>query len=287
MDQVWTNVDDHTTYPKVSVSELRSLLRCTKQHDYGYRQGLVPAVTPGYFVKGTYLHRLMQHTLTAVKHGIPVSAATSISAAREEVIAKHGTMVVGTDEVEQVDEQFRSYLKGTSFDDVEVLGVEQEFYADLGWRNADGVPVLAHGIVDADVRIGNDRWVAEHKTAGRAWSQGQFAFDYQSRLYSAAIHALTGEFPMGTIFNFFYPKRWEVKQVYTTPEESELLLAEINGALLLRDSELIVRQPHWGCNDCGFKHLCHAELTGNDASYIRTQQFTVDQGKADRFNQED
>jgi hypothetical protein len=282
MSHPWSNVDDPTTYSKVSVSELRSLLRCSKQHDYAYRQGLVPAVTAGYFVKGKYLHRLMQHALDTLMDGFAPEPAVSIAVAREQIAAEHGSLSLGTTEIEEVDEQFRNYLANTSFSGVKVLEVEREFYADLGLDDGEGA-VLLHGVIDGLVRIGDDLWLVEHKTAGRAWSQGQFAFDYQSRLYTAAVERLMGERPLGTIFNFFYPKRWEVKQVYTTPEESSLLLREIDEALAYRRGKFIIRQPVFGCNDCSYRHLCHAELTGAEDGYIRANQFTVDADKVARF----
>ena len=55
-----SNIDNPETYPRISVTELRDLLRCTKKHDYAYRQGLKPLATPGYFGKGRYLHALME-----------------------------------------------------------------------------------------------------------------------------------------------------------------------------------------------------------------------------------
>ena len=297
MDQVWTNIDNPETYPKVSVSELRSLLRCTKQHDYAYRQGLVPVSTAGYFVKGKYLHRLMQIDLDLERQGILADPGEVIGQARADIIAEHGTLAVGTTEFEEVDEQLRSYLRETDFNDTEILEVEREFYADIGLRFSDirdgftvaETPVLLHGVIDALVRVNGDLWLVEHKTAGRAWSQGQFAFDYQSKLYTAAVTALGLEAPAGTIFNFFYPKRWETKLVYTTSTEVDLLLEEIQKAVELRDGlgSPLVRQPHWGCNDCGFRALCHSELIGTDAGYIRSTEFTVDQDKVDRFTQED
>jgi len=291
MSEAWTNVpDDPTTYPKISVTELRDLLRCTKKHDYAYRQGLRPAVSPSYFGKGRYLHGLEEARLTSYAQGTPLTTISEIGNAaladmRRQRAEGDPSATVGEPDRLEINGVYADYLKQVDMTGVEVLSVEREFFADVGLRSA-GAPVLLHGFMDALISFDNQVWLIEHKTAGRAWSQGNFVFDYQSRLYTSAVEALGADRPVGTSFNFFYPKRWETKQVYVTPEESQLLLAEVQKAIDYRDSQMIVRQPHWGCNDCSFRTLCHAELSGGDSEYTRKTEFTVDQDKVDRFTEE-
>ena len=296
MAELWTNVTQPEAHPKISISELRSLLRCTAQHDYAYRQGLTPRETPGYFLKGTYLHELQAAFWASVQRGEPLTAAECVNAALQ-AMAEDREPPSPSDAAE-VNDVFRAWHDDTvhRVSDYEVLAVEQEFLLDIGLQHVtvlvDGgharMPVLLHGIVDLVVRDSQGLvWVVEHKTAGRAWSQGNYLFDLQSRLYPLAVEEYLAELVAGTQFQFFYPKRYEVKLV--SPDAADIVgfVNLVNGAIDLRESGIIVPQPHWGCNDCSFKALCHAELTRNDSGeYIRDQQYTVDQDRVDRFSEE-
>lgn len=293
-----SNVEDPASYPRISVTELRDLLRCTKKHDYAYRQGLKPISTPGYFGKGRYLHAVMEALYLQLQSRVsgedtpPTNGgALSTAALAAMALARESgdpSAIVAEPDRQEIDAVVASYLSELDTSDlVDVPMVEQAFYADIGLVNADGVPVLLYGFIDAVVETAAGQFLVEHKTAGRAWSQGQFIFDYQTRLYSRAVEVITGVRPIGTLFNFFYPKRHETKLVYVTPEESDLLIEEVQRAVYLREEGRIVRQPHWGCNDCGFKNLCHQELIGADSTYTRENEYIVDQDKVDRFTQED
>lgn len=290
----WSNVPAPTTHQRVSVTEIRDLLRCTKKHDYAYRQGLRPATTPSYFGKGRYLHGLEEVRLRSYMNGNPITDVSTLGKqVLENMRAKREegdpSATVGEPDRVEVNKIYADYLTQVDMTGVTVKGVEVEFYADVGWRDSTDQPVLLYGFIDALLERDEQTWLIEHKTAGRAWSQGQFAFDYQTRLYSAAIDALSNgtQLPVGTLFNFFYPKRWETKMVFVTPDESRRLLDEVQLAINLRDSGIIVRQPHWGCQDCSFRNLCHAELIGADSTTIRQHEFTVDADKVARFAEED
>jgi hypothetical protein len=68
----------------------------------------------------------------------------------------------------------------------------------------------------------------------------------------------------------------DIKQVYIRDGHMAMVLAEAQAAIHLRDTGSIVRQPHWGCPDCGFRTVCSVELLGDDATIIRDTQFRVD-----------
>lgn len=281
-----TNIEGEATQ-KLSISELTSLLRCSKQHDYAYRQGLQQQTEPGYFTKGKYAHQLLAEYLTLFKQGEDVRDVEALSQnvlmqaalARKEATAEGRLPEAPVDEPSrlEINKVVGDYLSTLSMDGIEVVAVEQEFAADVGLNG-----VALHGFIDAVLRRDDELWVVEHKTASRAWSQSQFQFAYQPKVYAKAWLALTGELPDGILYNFFYPKRHETKALYTSEAEIDLLMLELRAALALRDSELIVRQPHWGCNDCRFRELCYAELSGTPNS-IREDQFVVDPARVERF----
>jgi hypothetical protein len=278
-----SNVEAPQSHSKISYSELTTLLRCSQKHSYAYRQGLISVRPPSYFSKGKLLHEAMATWLSRAHdtYWTPASLWNSALARFQE----NGEQLPPESDIEQIRSQFISFVKQADMTGIEVLGVEEEFYADLGWR-INGEPVLLHGVFDTrlrDVDTG-ETWVVEHKTAGRAWSESQFTFDFQGPLYIEAVEALTGERPIGLTYNMFLPKAWNQQQRFVTPSESAGVLAEVQKALELRESGIILRQPHWACADCSaYKSLCSTELLGGDSSHLRQNLYVVDEEKAARF----
>jgi hypothetical protein len=284
-----TNVENPETFPKISYSELTTLLRCTQRHAYAYRQGLISVRPPSYFSKGKLLHEAMAYWLNTLRKYGGAPRPELLWPEALEDFQERGEALPPESDIEQIRSQFISFVKQADMTGIEVLGVEEEFYADLGWR-INGEPVLLHGVFDArlrDVDTG-ETWVVEHKTAGRAWSESQFTFDFQGPLYIEAVEALTGERPVGLTYNFFLPKTWNQSQRFVTPTESAGVLAEAQKALELRESGIILRQPHWACADCSaYKQLCSTELLGGDSSHLRQNLYVVDEEKAARFAEVD
>lgn len=272
-----TTYENYQDYPKLSQSELYALNRCKKMHDYSYNQGLVSRSVPDYLTKGSFFHLVMAEIL---RGRTDINALTMEMQAQQlkEREATVNEVIRG-----EIVMQLTDFWNDVGFPDPDsILAVEEEFYVDLGWRTNDDTPVLFHGVVDGVVRDDEGNlWIVEHKTAGRAWSQSQFQFAYQGKLYAEAWERLTGERPIGVQYNFFYPKRWEIRNQYITSAESQLIIQEIQHSIALRDvlsdTGIAPREPKWGCGDCKFRDLCFAELVGQDAGYIRETQFTVDE----------
>ncbi len=294
MSEALSNVNNPDGHHKISVSELGTLQRCTKKHDYGYRQGLKGKDTPVYFTRGSYLHVVMELWLQGLaddSEGPPLSQifdkALWLMRDREKgAVPEHDRT--------EINQTVASYVEAMGLPPFEVLGVEQEFYIDVGWRipsykNLElpsDRPVLLHGVIDGIIRDNDgDLWLVEHKTASKAWDQGQFNFNMQGALYLDAWQAFTGERPVGILYNFFYPRgKYETKQIFISAEDSAYVREEAQRVINLRESELIVRSPVWGCRDCSFRDICYAELIGHDTTLTREQRFIVDEEKRERFH---
>lgn len=288
-----TNVSgvDPTTVQRISVSEMNTLRRCTKEYDYKYRQGLEPIETPTYFTKGTYLHKLMQAYLLAHASGSDFDIDSLSADIQREILAERDATVTEPDrlEVNHVLGEWLKLIDPNSFEVVRAEDgtpmVEIPFYVDVGWADMDGEPVLFHGVIDGVVRdkTTGDVWVLEHKTAGRAWAQDKFVFEEQGRLYAAALRRLDSPIdPIGVQYNFFYPKRADVKQIYTPESETPALLAEGQAAIWLRDSGSVLGNAGWGGCSNAYKVLWAAERRGEDTSYIRKSQFKVNEERLAR-----
>jgi hypothetical protein len=278
-----TNVTNYKSFPKISNSELYALNRCKKMWDYSYRQGLVPLGTPDYLSKGTFVHELMAYYLRTSKadlHELSVRIQSKAIKERKPTVDEPTRI--------EVTEQLVSFFKDNPVKTKSVVATEEEFYADIGIRNRQGTPVLLHGFVDAVVRDSDSNlWLIEHKTAARAWSIPQFQFAVQDVLYAMAWEALEGEPFIGTQYNFFYPKRWEVKQKFIDAEQFASVREDLQAAVYLRDDiSTYPREPLYGCGGCQFRDLCYTELIGGDSSFLRTHQFVVDADRQARFDVE-
>jgi hypothetical protein len=283
-----TNVQDWKSYPKISNSELYALGRCKKMWDYSYRQGLVPATTPDYLSKGSFVHDMIAQYIESVRTDDVPKTLFELSLSIQTQAIKEGKPTV--DEATRIEtlEQVKDFFAHSAVSSANVVAVEEEFYADIGLRNRDDKPVLLHGFVDAVVRDDNDSlWLIEHKTAARAWSVQQFQFAVQDVLYIMAWKALTGDDIMGTQYNFFYPKRWEVKQKFVDTAQFQSVLDDLQAAVYMRDDlKTYPREPLYGCGGCQFRDLCYTELVGGDGSFIRKHQFVVDDVRRNRFDVE-
>lgn len=275
-----TNCDPATFENKLSLSELGTLLRCKKKYDYAYVQRLTPVNPPGYLSKGRYLHMMLEEYLRCYQNGEDLRDVGVLGATVLQQLAKMreagdaSTVVAETDRVE-VNAVLEGYFERLDMSGIEVVAVEQEFLVDVGLRDTSENVVPVHGLIDAVLRNDEGVWLVEHKTASRRWSEGQFAFAYQGRVYPAVWEALTGERPVGVMYNFFLPKTTETHAVYVSESEGKALLDELQAAVALRDQFIPVREPHWGCQDCWFRSLCTAELYGGNAEQVRRTQFTL------------
>lgn len=283
--EIISNVYHPESHRKISVSEIYSLLRCLKQHDYSYRQGLRTKDTPDYFTKGSFLHAMLAEVLEAVKM---IGKPTKIDF---NAVSRHileGWDGAGRGYVSEEDRlwtmhSLEQFIEGTDWDNIVIKSLEEEFYVDIGLVDDVGEPVLVHGFIDALVtdKETGDLWIVEHKTAKRAWSSSQFALHLQPIVYALVVHALTGTYPIGTLYNFFYPKGFQQKNKFITEPELLQVLQETQNAVSLRETGLVIRAPKWGCNDCFYKVLCTAELQGGDTTVLREAKYKVDESKVE------
>jgi len=278
--------------PKYSLSEHATLTRCKKKHDYAYRQGLSPASPPSYLSKGKYLHLLLATYLTRFSNGDDVRNVEELSSDVLEQLSQarldgDPTATVAESDRVEINRVVADYLSHLDMDGVTVEGVELEFLVDIDLRTLDDEIVPLHGFIDAVLRKGDELWIVEHKTAGRAWSQGNFQFAYQGRVYADVWKELMGEAPTGILYNFFYPKAHDTKMVFVTEAESLIIREELQAAVEMREAAYLTREPHWGCTECWFRNICVTEMYGGDSSSLIGTEYVVDEAKVARFQVED
>lgn len=284
---ILTNVRDHESFPKISITEFNSLVRCTQQHDYLYNKKLRKISTSSYLTKGSYLHGLMERY---IKDPEGFNLAKSTEEVKLELMQERGESVL-EDDAASIDALFSAYVVKTkphkvlTYIENEPL-VEQEFYADIGLKDLEGNPVLFHGFIDAVVMEDNRVVVMEHKTASRAWSEAQLQQNYQGPLYAHALETLTGLTVDEVRFNFFYPKTFASRSIYPAPEHKASLVRELQAAVYLRGTGSIVRSPHWSCSSCPMQQYCILETQGMDATRLIGVTYRVDDAEGEEGSED-
>lgn len=284
-----SNVPNWEHLKKISHSELYALTRCSKMHDYAYRQGLSPATPASYLTEGKFLHLIQEQLFKSLQEGAaPGEVQGAVAVVAADLCARLPELADVTPEARAgIVKVLEGYWKTAERDleGVTVEAVEEEVLLDVGLKTPDGEPVLLHAVLDLVLYDQEGQlWLGEHKKVGRAWSQGNFLFDRQGPLYSVVLETLYGQFPAGVLYNFYLPNRFERRFVTLTPEHAYSVLTEVQNAVYLRESGHVMRQPHWGCGDCAFKDLCFAEMQGQDTQLLRETRFVVDEQKAARFD---
>lgn len=278
LDEAWAQ--------KLSVSEMQTLLRCTQKHEYAYRRGLTSIDTPSYLTKGSFLHMMMEHLLLASAQGQELDISVLSMEVQQQLIQERGATVTEPDRLGVV-AQLKDYFAHMQNKGVGIHAVEQEYLVDMPLPYEAEHHLYLHALIDVTQRDSSGQlWVVEHKTASRAWAMGQHQFDLQAPLYIRLVEAVYGERPAGVLYNFFYPAKWEQKVLYYDDDHIDGVLDTTYRALLLRNSGIVLRQPHWGCNDCWFKDICFAEMVGQDASHLIGTKYQVDEDRAARFQEE-
>ena len=140
----------------------------------------------------------------------------------------------------------------------EVHTVEQSFRANIiDPRTGEIRKTQLVGIVDAVTSRKGERVLEEHKTAGRKWSEADFAGSLQASVYSAC-------FPETDymLFNILTKtKRVGLQQqtVWRTETEKKHAADTICGVMDAIKSGTHYRIRNWQCKGCAFKRQCLGE----------------------------
>lgn len=268
-----TTEEEIESADKISYSEITMFTRDKRAWYYQYVLGLTSPATPSYFSKGTYLHEVAAGLLLG-----------------EDQSTLHGKVLAkmeeeGRGEVEEVEANrlFQEALRTTAQvkEQFEVLDVEKEFYWNTGLTNWKGDPILLHGFMDAIMEDEKGlKWILEHKTAGRAWSDGQFLHNFQDSLYASSLYAEEGTLPKGGLYFFYLPKRTDHRTRHYSLGMLNYAMSQLQAVAVARDElTQFPIESQWGTP---FSTVFEIEIGGGDAEYLLKTQFVVDEERLER-----
>lgn len=266
---------------KISLSEAAMLMNSTKLHDYAYRQGLVPRNPADYLVFGTFVHAVFHRVLDPEAEPVVPSVAVQMEHATDPQYQRLTPTQVKLAEKLVADWVKDSEVKHQVED---ILTSEHEFLEDVGLRDLDGNTVYFHGIIDLVTKDTDGCFsVREFKTASRAWNNTKFMFQYQGPLYAHVWELITGEPVERAVYHIMLANGTQsARTMELSPDHTNNVLNELQQAVWLRDSGIILRNP-MGEQFGDYTTLSLVELLGGDASDVKARDFVVDSDRVRRF----
>lgn len=251
----------------VSVSQLKTWLRCPRQYEFKYVRGVEPERVPLALVFGSAFHAAL-----AVHYGekqagraLPLDGLMSMfNTVWEEHRARGVPISAGENDANPVDlcrRMLAAFLENDATDESAIVAVERPVTAVL--HDPDTGEVLEEqltGIVDLLVRDDGRTVIVEHKTAARRYGEDQLRFDVQPTAYQLAIRQ-AGFVDVGLRFQIVTKGKTpavQIEDVMRDDHDEEDFLRVAVGVLRAIDAGVSFPVRRWQCRSCPYQRRCGA-----------------------------
>ncbi len=259
----------------VSVSQIRTYLRCGRLYELRYVRGVTPAFKPTAFAFGTAFHAALAAYYVAVKEDGRVPSLECVTYAFRDAWEREleGDIPLQADDEEPGDkgqlvdkgvamltlfhEQASKTMNG-----VEVEAVEKPFAVDI--RDPDTGEVQDEtliGVFDLVVNDGRRRTVVENKTSARKYGEDQIRWDIQPTGYLCAAKAMGME-NVGVRYQVVTKTKTPALQVVDLDrngDDEEEFLRVALGVMRGVDAGVFIPQRGWACAGCPYAHACRPQ----------------------------
>ena len=187
----------------ISISQIKTYLRCPRQYQLHYVQGVLPAFIPIPLAFGQAFHTALAFYYSVIKDtNVPpsvddiadvfIAAWQSAASGPIPLQVDHDDDEPDVDHVEKGKQMLRAFhAHAAGAPPAEVMDVEQDFSVEL--HDPDTGEVLEEklvGVFDLVVREGDRNVVVEHKSAARRWTADQLEYDFQVTGYQLAARQI-------------------------------------------------------------------------------------------------
>jgi putative RecB family exonuclease len=249
----------------VSVSQLKTWLRCPRQYELKYIRGAEPELVPYALVFGSAFHAALAAHYGEKQAGRALTAgelvdvfSTSWADHRDrgvpiEVPEKDG------DPVALAQRMLAVFLEHDAGSSPEVLAVEQPVTAVL--HDPETGEVLEErltGFVDLLLREDGRTVVVENKTSARRYAEEQLRFDVQLTAYQLALRQ-SGVDDVGLRYQVVTKTKLPVVQIEDVrrdEQDEEDFLRTAVGVLRAIDAGVSYPLRGWQCRSCPFRQAC-------------------------------
>ena len=253
----------------LSVSQMRTWLRCRRQWAYRYILGVKEP--PSWAMRGG---TAMDDTMTAHNRdkmkggGLGVSAAQDFFRDRVKAVAEEAGLPKDQDMAAVVDDGTKVlpvYFKELD-PAVEPLAVQKEVKVDVG-----GVPMLGYIDLVRDAG-GSHRIVSDYKFTGRSPSQGAAAASMQLAFYADAEGDPSGHVDLIALVRTKQPKVVTDSHFVTEEDKASMrrMVRQVAAGIAAKRYPLASSENEWGngpssfCNPtrCGYWTICKGRKEG-------------------------
>jgi CRISPR/Cas system-associated exonuclease Cas4 (RecB family) len=247
----------------VSVSQVKTFLRCPRMYQFRYVLGVEPEFMPANLVLGSAVHeglaafyRSVMTTSESPEFDVCLAAlhATLVGFKKSKLPIKEGDKIEAQGEA-----LLKIFYESTYQDPPKVIGVEVPFTIDL----PDPVTgeILEERLVGAlDLVVEQDRKnvVGEHKTAARKWSQDQIEHEIQLSAYKMVARTLgLGEVKLRLqVLTKTKKPKMIVEDTDRTERDEREFIETVVGVLRAIEVRVFFPIRNSMCGGCTFQRRC-------------------------------
>ncbi|ABC83319.1 PD-(D/E)XK nuclease family protein [Anaeromyxobacter dehalogenans] len=256
----------------ISVSQIRTYLRCPRSYLLRYVLGVAPAFKPVPFAFGTSFHAALARFYVAVKEdGAPpplqlvteafrdawqreLDADVRLQAEDDEPADTGALVDKGAEMLAVFHDQAVKSLDGVKVEAVEQPFTIPLFDPDTGLEMEEKLV----GALDLVLKKGRRRQVIEHKTAAQRYGEDQIRWDIQPTGYKLAARAM-GLGEVKVTYQIVTKAKCPVLQIVdldrNEEDEDEFQRVAVN---VMRgvDGGAFPPARSWACRSCPYSHAC-------------------------------
>jgi CRISPR/Cas system-associated exonuclease Cas4 (RecB family) len=254
----------------VSVSQLKTYLRCARQFELKYVRGISPAFVPVPLAFGSAFHEALAAYYSELKLACEVLRRDLLldvfRSAWER--ASSGPVPLQDDEEDQVGgivdkgvsmlhafyAQASTVVAGILVEDVEKRFAVHVYDADTG----EVLEEQLVGTMDLIVNDGGRRVVVEHKSSARKYGEDQLRWDFQPTAYKLAARELgLGEVDLRfQVITKTKVPTVQVVDIERGANDEEDFLRTAAGVLRAIDAGVSYPVRGWQCRSCPYSYAC-------------------------------
>ncbi len=256
----------------ISVSQIRTYLKCSRLYELRYVRGAPPAFKPTAFAFGSAFHAALAQFYVAVKEdGTPPPLGLVTYAFRDAWERElEGDIPLQADE-DEPDDRGQLVDKGVEMlalfheqaskavAGVEIESVEKPFAVAI--HDPDTGEVQDENLIgafDLMVNDGRRRTIVESKTSARKYGEDQIRWDIQPTGYQFAAKQM-GLGDVGVQYQVVTKAKTPALQVIdlerSADDQDEFLRVAI-GVMCGVDAGVFVPVRSWACRGCPYAHVC-------------------------------
>jgi len=257
----------------ISVSQLKTFLRCPRQYELHYIRGEPPAFVPVALVFGSAIHTALASYYGEIRaSGEPLRRDLMLDVFRDAWDkGASGPVPLQVDEDEDEASTERIVEKGVSMlhafhehasksaAGLHVLDVEKSFAIPIhDAETGAAFEELLVGTIDLVVNDDGLRVVVEHKTAAKKYGVDQLRFDVQPTAYKIAAREM-GMGEVGLKFQVITKTKVPVIQIadiHRDDRDEDDFLRTVGGVLRAIDAGVSYPLRGWQCRSCPYAHAC-------------------------------